>query len=123
MPFKGIDHVVVRVTDLAAAVESYNAILGLEPRMAHSERLKADQAFYDFDNGTFLELITPTDESSPIAGPLAKRGEGIHTIAFGVDDQAATAGKMGENGVRTIGTGFVHPGSAHGVLLQLSERK
>ena len=122
MAFKGIDHVVVRVNDLDAAVQSYNQILGFEPRRAQSDRLKADQAFYEFDNGTFLELITPTDDSSPIAGPLAKRGEGIHTVAFAVDSQAGTAADLDGKGVRTIGGAFVHPGSAHGVLLQLSER-
>ncbi len=123
MAFKGLDHVVVRVKDLEAAISAYNDILGFEPRRVHSEALSADQAFYDFDNGTFLELITPTDLASPIAGPLEKRGEGIHTVAFAVDDQEETADTMQGKGVRTIGTGFVHPGSAHGVLLQLSERK
>ncbi|MEM7408043.1 MAG: VOC family protein [Pseudomonadota bacterium] len=123
MAFKGVDHVVVRVHDLAAAVQSYNNILGIEPRMAHSDDLKADQAFYDFDNGTFLELITPTDPGSPIAGPLEKRGEGIHTIAFAVDDQEETANALKANDVRVLGSAFVHPGSAHGVLVQLSERK
>ncbi|MBT6273392.1 MAG: methylmalonyl-CoA epimerase [Chromatiales bacterium] len=122
MAFKGVDHVVVRVNDLQVAVESYNKMLGIEPRLAHSDALKADQAFYDFENGTFLELITPTDPSSPIAGPLEKRGEGIHTIAFAVDNQAATASELTDNGVKVLGGAFVHPGSAHGVLVQLSER-
>ena len=123
MAFKGVDHVVVRVNDLEEAIASYSKILGLEPRREHSDALKADQAFYDFDNGTFLELITPTDESSPIAGPLAKRGEGIHTIAFAVDDKAQTAAALEGNDVRVLGGTFVHPGSAHGVLLQLSDKK
>ena len=122
MAFKGIDHVVVRVNDLAQAVASYNKILDMEPRMAHSDALKADQAFYDFANGTFLELIAPTEESSPIAGPLAKRGEGVHTVAFAVDSQAGTVADLDANNVKTIGGAFVHPGAAHGLLVQLSER-
>ncbi len=123
MSFKGVDHVVVRVKDLEEAIASYNKMFDMEPRRAHSDTLKADQAFYDFDNGTFLELITPTDASSPIAGPLEKRGEGIHTIAFAVDDQAGAAAALDAKGVRVLGGAFVHPGSAHGVLVQLSERK
>ena len=122
MAFKGVDHVVIRVNDLEAAVESYNKILEMEPRMAHSDALKADQAFYDFDNGTFLELIAPTEEASPIAGPLVKRGEGVHTVAFAVDSQADTAVSLQANGVKTISSAFVHPGAAHGLLMQLSER-
>lgn len=122
MAFKGIDHVVVRVNDLNEAVESYNKILNMEPRLAHSDALKADQAFYDFGNGTFLELITPTDDSSPIAGPLAKRGEGVHTVAFAVDNQAGTVEELASKDVKVIGGAFVHPGAAHGLLVQLSER-
>ena len=122
MAFKGVDHVVIRVNDLEAAVASYNKILEMEPRMAHSDALKADQAFYGFENGTFLELIAPTEEASPISGPLAKRGEGVHTVAFAVDSQADTAASLQANGVKTIGSAFVHPGAAHGLLVQLSER-
>jgi methylmalonyl-CoA/ethylmalonyl-CoA epimerase len=122
MAFKGLDHVVVRVEDLDAAIASYQKILDIEPRRTHSDALNADQAFFHFADGTFLELITPTSDASPIAGPLAKRGEGIHTVAFAVDDQKATAAALGERGVRTIGDAFVHPASANGVLVQLSER-
>ena len=122
MAFKGVDHVVVRVGDLEAAVAGYNKILGIEPDRKHSDALKADQAFYHFENGTFLELISPTDDDSPIAGSLAKLGDGIHTVAFAVDDQKATAQALDEQGVRTIGGAFVHPAAANGVLVQLSEK-
>jgi len=122
MAFTGLDHVVVRVNDLDAAVEGYVKILGIEPERKRSEALKADQAFFHFGNGTFLELIQPTDESSPIAGSLKKLGEGIHTVAFAVDDLKSTAAALESNDVRTIGGAFVHPGAANGVLVQLSEK-
>ena len=122
MAFKGVDQVVVRVADIEAAVAGYNKILGIEPDRQHSEALQADQAFYHFDNGTFLELISPTDDDSPIAGSLAKLGDGIHTVAFAVDDQEATVAALDGEGVRTIGGAFVHPAAANGVLVQLSER-
>lgn len=123
MAFKGVDHVVVRVADLEAAVEGYSKILDMVPERRHSAELKADQAFYHFDNGTFLELISPTDESSPIAGSLKKLGDGIHTVAFAVDDAKQTAADLDGKGVRTIGGAFVHPAAANGVLVQLSERR
>lgn len=122
MAFKGVDHVVVRVSDLEAAIEGYSKMLNMTPERKHSDELKADQAFYHFDNGTFLELISPTDESSPIAGPLEKRGEGIHTVAFAVDDAKETVADLDGKGIRTIGGAFVHPAAANGVLVQLSER-
>ena len=122
MAFKGVDHVVVRVTDLEAAIDGYSKMLNMTPERKHSDDLKADQAFYHFENGTFLELIAPTDDSSPIAGPLEKRGEGIHTVAFAVDDARETVADLDGKGIRTIGGAFVHPAAANGVLVQLSER-
>jgi methylmalonyl-CoA/ethylmalonyl-CoA epimerase len=122
MAFRGLDHVVVRVADLDAAVAGYNKILGIEPDRQHSDEFNADQAFYRFENGTFLELISPTGDDSPIAGSLAKLGDGIHTVAFAVDDQQATVDALDAEGVRTIAGTFVHPRAANGVLVQLSER-
>jgi methylmalonyl-CoA epimerase len=118
---KGIDHVVIRVKDLNQAVEAYRKILDIEPTRKSSDALRADQAFFRLDNGTFVELIMPTDDASPVAGPLEKRGEGIHTIAFSVDNRKETVADLEFKQVRVIGGAFVHPGSAHGVLLQLAQ--
>lgn len=62
----------------------------------------------------------PTDEASAISGPLAKLGDGVHTVAFAVDDRAKTSEQLSEQGVRVIGGTFVHPGDANGLLVQLS---
>ena len=123
MAFKGLDHVVVRVKDLEQAIAGYKKILGVEPERKTSAALKASQAFFHFGNGTFLELIQPTDPSSPVAGSLDKLGEGVHTVAFAVDDTKSTVADLTAAQVRTVGGAFVHPGAANGVLLQLSERK
>jgi methylmalonyl-CoA/ethylmalonyl-CoA epimerase len=122
MAFKGVDHVVVRVADMESAIDGYSKLLGLTPKRQHSDDLKADQAFFHFDNGTFLELISPTDDSSPIAGSLKKLGDGIHTVAFAVDDARETVADLDSKGIRTIGGAFVHPSAANGVLVQLSEK-
>ncbi|HTO57934.1 MAG TPA: VOC family protein [Pseudomonadales bacterium] len=122
MAFKGIDHVVVRVKDLNSAIDGYKKILGVEPKRASSAALKAEQAFFYFGNGTFLELIQPTDDTSPIAGSLNKLGEGVHTVAFAIDNREATVKDLEAKSVRTIGGAFVHPGAANGVLVQLSEK-
>lgn len=122
MAFKGIDHVVVRVADLTAAIEGYSKLLGIQPERKHSAALKADQAFYHFGNETFLELISPTDDSSPIAGSLKKLGDGIHTVAFAVDNQKETVADLDAKGIRTLGGAFVHPSAANGVLVQLYEK-
>ncbi len=123
MSIKGIDHVVIRVLDLDQAVASYRKILGVEPKLQSSDALKADMAFFYLDNGTFIELIMPTDDASPIAQPLEKRGEGIHSIVFSVDDREKTMADLESKEVRVMGGSFVHPRSANGVLLQLTENQ
>lgn len=123
MAFRGVDHVVVRVHDLEQAVDGYKAILGIEPERRSSDELKAAQAFFYFDDGTFVELIQPTDDASPIKGSLDKLGEGVHTVALAVDDVAETAADLEAKSVRTIGGAFVHPKSANGLLLQLSQKR
>ena len=90
MAFKGLDHVVVRVKNLDTAIDGYKQILGVEPKRASSSALKAEQAFFYFENGTFLELNQPTDYSSPIAGSQNKLCEGVHTDALAIDDRSAT---------------------------------
>jgi len=122
MAFQGVDHVVVRVADMDSAIDGYSKLLDMTPDLKHSDDLKADQAFFHFDNGTFLELISPTDDSSPIAGSLKKLGDGIHTVAFAVDDARETVADLDGKGIRTIGGAFVHPAAANGVLVQLSEK-
>jgi methylmalonyl-CoA/ethylmalonyl-CoA epimerase len=122
MAFQGVDHVVVRVADMDSAIDGYSKLLDMTPDLKHSDDLKADQAFFHFDNGTFLELICPTDDSSPIAGSLKKLGDGIHTVAFAVDDAKETVADLDGKGIRTIGGAFVHPAAANGVLVQLSEK-
>ena len=121
MAISGVDHIVLRVRDLDAAVESYRKIFDLEPRRASSDALKADQAFFDLPNGTFVELVMPTHADSPLAGPLEKRGEGVHSVVFGVEDRGKTAAELKARDVRMIGDAFVHPGSAHGLLVQFSD--
>jgi methylmalonyl-CoA/ethylmalonyl-CoA epimerase len=122
MAINGVDHIVVRVRDLDAAIASYRKIFDMEPRRESSAALKAELAFFDLANGTSVELAMPTDAASPLAGPLEKRGEGIHSIAFAVGDRRKTASELAGRDVRMIGDAFVHPGAAHGVLLQLSEK-
>ena len=122
MAFQGVDHVVVRVADMDSAIDGYSKLLDMTPDLKHSDDLKADQAFFHFGNRTFLELISPTDDSSPIAGSLKKLGDGIHTVAFAVDDARETVADLDGKGIRTIGGAFVHPAAANGVLVQLSEK-
>lgn len=80
-----------------------------------------------------IELLEPTSDESPISKFLAKRGPGIHHIAFGVDDIRAELADLKSKGTRLIdeeprtGSGgclvaFIHPSSTGGVLIELVQR-
>jgi methylmalonyl-CoA epimerase len=130
--FKGVDHVVVAVKDLDAAVERYEAIYGASV----SDRSEAAQAgmkmaFFRFDD-SYVELVSNLGNEGPIAKRLEERGEGVHLIAMKVDDLEKTLATLREKGVRLVGDPgpgnpvrgqvFVHPSYTGGVLTQLVQR-
>tara|TARA_A100001037_G_scaffold6526_1_gene6611 strand:+ start:398 stop:781 length:384 start_codon:yes stop_codon:yes gene_type:complete len=127
MTFKRIDHIVVRVADFDAGVASYRDGLGLTlDRIDESEALGIKQAFFTLPDGSFIEVVAPTNPESAVGRAVESRGEGIHSIVFAVDDVAAKSAELKQNGAQLIGEGgrqvFVHPKSAHGVLVQLTEK-
>ena len=128
MAIKGMDHIVVRVKNIEEGISTYRDKLGMKlDRTSESEALGIKQAFFNFPDGGFLEVVAPLNNDSPMAKAIEGRGEGIHTVSLAVDDLAATIKAMQAAGVQLIGVGnppvFVHPKSSHGVLVQLTERK
>ena len=127
-----LDHVGIAVTDLAAALAFYRDALGLEiqtPEEVPSQRVRVH--FIPVGDSS-LELLEATDDRSPIAKYTAKRGPGLHHITLRVDDLAAALAQLKERGVRLIDeaprpgahgslVAFIHPSSAHGVLVELMQ--
>lgn len=126
-----LHHVAIVVADLGAARAQY-ARLGLP--LPHAEDVADQQVLVEtFAVGTgFVELIQPTDPDGPIARFLAKRGAGLHHVAYAVPDLDAALRRLAEDGVRLIDTeprhgahgwriAFVHPESCAGVLTELVE--
>ena len=127
MAISQFDHLVVRVNDLEDGINTYKNVLGFElDRTSESEALGIKQAFFNLPGGGFIEVVAPLSVDSAVAKSLETRGEGMHTIAFAVDDLSATCEALKSSGARLIGEGapqvFVHPKSTHGILLQLSEK-
>ena len=125
MAITSVHHIVIRVEDIDAGIATYRDTLGLElDRTSENEALGIKQAFFNIPAGGFIEIVAPTSPDSAVGKALAARGEGIHTIAFGADDVAATASAIKDGGGRLIGEGgpqvFVHPKTTHGMLLQLA---
>jgi len=127
-----IHHIAIVVRDLDAALEFYRDVLGLEM----TERREVPEegveiAFLPAGEGE-IELLRPLDEGSGVARFLEKRGEGLHHICLAVADVEAAMERLRAAGAQLLsekprvnvhGTRyvFVHPKSAHGVLLELYE--
>lgn len=127
MTLAAFDHLVIRVSDLDEGIKTYRDTLGLKlDRTAESAALGVKQAFFNLPDGGFIEVVAPLEAQSAVGQALEKRGEGIHTVAFAVEDLDAACATLKAGGARLIGEGgpqvFVHPKSTHGVLLQLSAK-
>ncbi len=124
-----IDHLGIAVNNLEESVEYYEKALGLH---CHGREEVASQkvktAFFEAGD-VHIELLEPTSDDSPIAKFLEKNGEGIHHIAFAVDDIAGQLKQASAAGVRLIHevpfdgaanklVAFLHPKSTHGVLTE-----
>lgn len=130
--FQGVDHVVIAVKDLDAAVGRYETIYGTNV----SDRSEAPaagmaMAFFRFGD-SYLELVSATGDQGPIAKRLAEQGEGVHLVAMKVDDIDKTLADLREKGIRLVGDPgpgnpvkgqvFIHPSMTGGVLTQLVQR-
>ncbi|NJF25393.1 methylmalonyl-CoA epimerase [Thermococcus sp. Bubb.Bath] len=130
--FKKIDHVGIAVKNLEEAIKVWEG-LGLKvDEIEEVPDQKVRTAIIHVGESR-IELLEPTAEDSPIAKFIAKRGEGIHHMALGVNDIEATLKHLKEEGYRLIdekpriGAGgakiaFVHPKAVTGVLLELCQR-
>jgi LAO/AO transport system kinase len=127
-----IDHIGIAVSNVDEALAFYRDGLGLDvaaPEEVASERVRTH---FLAAGDAALELLEATDQESPIAKYLAKRGPGLHHVTLRVDDLHAALDRLRARGVRLIGeaprpgahgslVAFVHPASTHGVLVELKQ--
>jgi len=125
-----IDHVAIAVRDLDAAVAWYTSMFGAV--VAHRERVDSDgveEALLKVAD-SYVQLLTPTRDDSPVAKYLEKKGEGLHHVGYRVADVAAvlaayqSAGGVSIDaaarpGSRGTTVAFLHPKGAYGTLIEL----
>ncbi len=125
-----IDHVAIAVNDLDAAIGWYAETFGAT--VDHRETVESDgveEALLKVAD-SYVQLLTPTNDTSPVAKYLANKGEGLHHIGYRVDDCAAALEAVKASGGRVIdeaprpgsrGTtvAFVHPKTSFGTLIEL----
>ena len=124
-----IDHVAIAVNDVEEASKIYQQALGadsIEFETVESEGVKV--AIIHLENGR-VELMQPTNDSSPIKKFLDKKGEGLHHMALETDNIEGEVERMEGCGIQFLGkirpgsagtkVTFIHPKSLHGVLAEL----
>ncbi|WP_353717437.1 methylmalonyl-CoA epimerase [Dyadobacter sp. 676] len=129
---KNVEHIGIATADLAAAEAVYSALFNVQPYKRESvESEQVTTSFFKI-NQTKIELLEATGPDSAIARFIEKKGEGIHHIAFEVEDIVAemerlrNAGFILLNDVPRQGADnklvcFVHPKSANSVLIELCQ--
>ncbi len=131
---KKLEHIGIAVKNLENSSQIFKDILGVDSyKMEPVESENVNTLFYQVGD-TKIELLEATSEDSPIAKFIEKRGEGIHHLAFEVDDIEAKIAELLEKDYRMIHTmpkdgadnkriAFMHPKSSNGVLVELCQDK
>lgn len=128
-----LDHIGIAVQNISDALKFFESALGMKlEHVATEEGGKTEVAFLPVGESQ-VELVQTHDPESGLGKFLAKRGEGIHHICFEVDDIQAALTRLKENGAQLIDEtprvnasgmkyAFIHPKSAHGVLIELYQK-
>ena len=124
-----IDHIAIAVNDVEEAAKKYQEVLGIDKvefETIETEGVRV--AIIHLENGR-IELMQPTNDSSPIKKFLEKKGSGLHHIALETDNIEGEVTRMEGCGVQFLGkirpgsagtkVTFIYPKSLHGVLAEL----
>ena len=128
-----LDHVGIAVADLADALAFYRDGLGLEVEAVEEVESQRVRAHFVRAGAATFELLEATAPDSPIARFIERRGPGLHHITLEVDDIRAALASLKARGARLIDesprpgaegalVAFIHPSSAHGVLVELEQK-
>jgi methylmalonyl-CoA/ethylmalonyl-CoA epimerase len=127
---RDVHHVAMAVDDLDEAVATYERLFGARVELRGRMDEQGVEAVYLQVGRGRVELLSALSEDTPVGRFLAKRGPGMHHVAFEVPDVAVALDELAANGVEVIdseprnGLGghevsFVHPDSLHGVLAEV----
>ncbi|MDE3024559.1 MAG: methylmalonyl-CoA epimerase [Acidobacteriota bacterium] len=130
MEARGIHHVGIAVADLDEAVATYERYFG--GRLEHRVRVEEQgvEAASIRVGASRVELLAPLGDDTPVGKFLARRGPGMHHVAYAVDDVGAAIRELARHGAELIDeaprrgmfgleVAFVHPDSVHGVLTEV----
>ena len=127
-----LDHVAIAVNDLDEALVEYERLYGVRPLHREVVEEQGVEEAMIAVGGSFVQLLQPLSEDSPVGQFLVKNGEGLHHMAFAVANIEVALADLTAEGARLIdevprigGRGakiaFVHPKQTTGVLIELVE--
>jgi methylmalonyl-CoA epimerase len=130
---RGIHHLGVAVDDLDEALDTYRRLFGAELEHRATVPDQGVEAAAVLVGASRVELLAPTGADTPVGKFLAKRGPGMHHVAYEVDDVHQALSALTSEGVELIDAApreglfglevaFVHPDSVHGVLAEVVSR-
>ena len=128
-----IEHLGIAVKNLEESIPYYENLLGTKCYNVEEVKDQRVKTAFFLVGETKIELLESTDPEGPIGKFLEKKGEGIHHIAFAVENatdalaEAETMGlslidKVSRKGAEGMNIGFLHPKSTHGVLIEFCSR-
>ncbi len=128
-----IEHIGIAVENLEEAISYYENILGLKCYTIEEVLDQKVKTAFFMVGETKIELLEATSEDSPVAKFIAKKGEGVHHIAFAVEELNALLPELEKKGIDLIdkqprkgaeemNIAFLHPKSTFGVLTELCEK-
>jgi len=131
-PFRKIEHVGIAVHDLDEAVARYEQTMGTACYKRETVESEGVETAFFRTGESKIELLASTKDDSPVARFLEKRGEGVHHLAFEVDDihkEMERCRKLGytlmsespKPGADNKLVAFLHPKEHHGVLIELCQ--
>ena len=127
-----IEHIGIAVKDIEAANQLYKSLLGIEHYKEEQVEIEGVSTSFFKVGDTKIELLKALNSESPIAKFIENRGEGLHHIAFEVEDIRKEMARLRELGFTFTKDSpsegadnklvcFVHPKSANGVLVELCQ--
>ncbi|MFA6923552.1 MAG: methylmalonyl-CoA epimerase [Bacteroidales bacterium] len=129
-----IEHIGIAVKNLEESIKFYENIFGLKCYSTEEVKEQKVKTAFFLLGQTKIELLEPTDAESAIAKFIEKKGEGIHHIAFAVENidgslkeaeekNVQLIDKIPRKGAEGLDIAFLHPKSTAGVLIELCEKK
>lgn len=130
--FKNVEHIGIAVKDIAVSNELFTKLFNIAPYKSESVESEGVTTSFFKINQTKIELLEATKEDSAIAKFIEKKGEGIHHIAFEVEDIYQEMKRLSSEGFTLLSTEpkrgadnklvcFLHPKGTNGVLVEICQ--